>query len=135
MGGEVGEPSLCGFGEGHGRHQWSWTGCRGTPGVGTWNDQPVLTDTLDRRAPPVWPARSVDPSGAAAVELVSDPLTREPDPAMTARVVALARERGLLLMAAGIYSNVIRVLVPLVAEPEQIDAGLEILDGAIADAA
>jgi 4-aminobutyrate aminotransferase / (S)-3-amino-2-methylpropionate transaminase / 5-aminovalerate transaminase len=70
-----------------------------------------------------------------AIELVSDPLTREPDPAMTARVVALARERGLLLMAAGIYSNVIRVLVPLVAEREQIDAGLEILDGALADAA
>jgi 4-aminobutyrate aminotransferase/(S)-3-amino-2-methylpropionate transaminase len=62
-------------------------------------------------------------------------LTREPDPALTARVVALARERGLLLMAAGIYSNVIRVLVPLVAERELVDAGLEILDGALADAA
>ena len=70
-----------------------------------------------------------------AIELVSDPLTREPDPALTARVVALARERGLLLMAAGIYSNVIRVLVPLVAERELVDAGLEILDGALADAA
>ncbi|MDX6567638.1 MAG: hypothetical protein QOH15_216, partial [Gaiellales bacterium] len=52
----------------------------------------------------------------------------------TARVVALARERGLLLMAAGIYSNVIRVLVPLVADEEQIEAGLEILEGALADA-
>ena len=37
-----------------------------------------------------------------------------------------------LLMAAGIYSNVIRVLVPLVADPEQVEAGLEILDGALA---
>ena len=46
--------------------------------------------------------------------------------------MALARERGLLLMAAGIYSNVIRVLVPLVADPEQVEAGLEILDGALA---
>ena len=30
MSGEVGEPSLCGFGEGHGRHQRAWSGCRGT---------------------------------------------------------------------------------------------------------
>ncbi len=35
-------------------------------------------------------------------------------------------------MAAGIYSNVIRVLVPLVADSEQVEAGLEILDGALA---
>src|ERR1022692_1100090 len=26
----VREPSLCGFGEGHGRHQRSWSGCRRT---------------------------------------------------------------------------------------------------------
>jgi 4-aminobutyrate aminotransferase/(S)-3-amino-2-methylpropionate transaminase len=61
-------------------------------------------------------------------------LTKEPDAAATARVVALARERGLLLMAAGIYSNVIRVLVPLVADEDQVEAGLEILDSALADA-
>jgi 4-aminobutyrate aminotransferase len=68
-----------------------------------------------------------------ALELVSDPATREPAAAETARVVELARERGLMLMAAGIYSNVIRILVPLVVEDAELEAGLDILDGALAD--
>jgi 4-aminobutyrate aminotransferase/(S)-3-amino-2-methylpropionate transaminase len=85
------------------------------------------------RRPQIGDVRGLGPM--VAIELVSDPLTKEPDPATTGRVVALARERGLLLMAAGIYSNVIRVLVPLVADHEQVEAGLEILDGALADAA
>jgi 4-aminobutyrate aminotransferase/(S)-3-amino-2-methylpropionate transaminase len=85
------------------------------------------------RRPQIGDVRGLGPM--VAIELVSDPLTKEPDPATTGRVVALARERGLLLMAAGIYSNVIRVLVPLVADLEQVEAGLEILDGALADAA
>ena len=46
----------------------------------------------------------------------------------------LARERGLMLMGAGIYSNVVRILVPLVVTDEDLQAGLDILDGCLADA-
>jgi 4-aminobutyrate aminotransferase/(S)-3-amino-2-methylpropionate transaminase len=69
-----------------------------------------------------------------AMELVKDRSTREPAPEETARIVALARERGLLLMAAGVYSNVIRILVPLVATEADIDEGFQILESAVADA-
>jgi 4-aminobutyrate aminotransferase/(S)-3-amino-2-methylpropionate transaminase len=69
-----------------------------------------------------------------ALELVADAQTRTPAPDVAARVVTLARERGLLLMAAGLYSNVIRILVPLVATDGEVDDGLAILEQAIRDA-
>ncbi len=69
-----------------------------------------------------------------AIELVRDRLSKEPAVEETGRTVALARERGLLLMAAGIYSNVIRVLVPLVADAQDLDEGFAILEESLADA-
>jgi 4-aminobutyrate aminotransferase/(S)-3-amino-2-methylpropionate transaminase len=70
-----------------------------------------------------------------AIELVEDRETKAPAAALASRTVELARERGLLLMGAGIYSNCIRVLVPLVATDADIEQGLEILEGALRDAA
>jgi 4-aminobutyrate aminotransferase/(S)-3-amino-2-methylpropionate transaminase len=42
--------------------------------------------------------------------------------------VAAARERGLLLIPCGLYSNVIRILVPLVVESDDLEHGLGILE-------
>jgi len=42
-------------------------------------------------------------------------------------------EHGLITITAGTYSNVIRVLVPLVATKEQIDEGLDVLESALAN--
>ena len=67
------------------------------------------------------------------IELVTDRDTKEPAAAEAGRVVALARERGLMLMGAGIYSNVVRILVPLVVTNEDLQAGLDILDGCFAE--
>jgi 4-aminobutyrate aminotransferase/(S)-3-amino-2-methylpropionate transaminase len=39
----------------------------------------------------------------------------------------------LITITAGTYSNVIRVLVPLVATKEQIDEGLDVLESALAN--
>jgi len=69
-----------------------------------------------------------------AIELVKDRASKEPAPEETARTVALARDRGLLLMAAGLYSNVIRVLVPLVVEQRDLDEGFAMLEESLADA-
>ncbi len=41
-------------------------------------------------------------------------------------------EHGLITITAGSYSNVIRILVPLVASNEQIDEGLDVLEAALA---
>ena len=40
----------------------------------------------------------------------------QPDADLTKRMVAEAQKRGLILLSCGVYANVIRVLVPLVAE-------------------
>ncbi|AZI44317.1 4-aminobutyrate--2-oxoglutarate transaminase [Deinococcus psychrotolerans] len=66
-----------------------------------------------------------------ALELVEDPLTKTPATALTQRVVEQARERGLLLLKAGLYGNVIRVLVPLTATPRDIHEGLLRLEAAL----
>jgi 4-aminobutyrate aminotransferase len=67
------------------------------------------------------------------IELVEDRETKAPAAAAAARTVELARDRGLMLMAAGVYSNVIRILVPLVAGDDDLREGLDILDGVLAD--
>jgi len=72
--------------------------------------------------------------GMLAMELVTDRETKEPAAAETGRIVALARERGLILMASGLYSNAIRVLVPLVATEQDLDEGFAILEESLVDA-
>lgn len=52
---------------------------------------------------------------------------------VTKRIVAKARERGLLLLTAGAKSCVIRVLVPLVVSDAELDDGLNRLGAACAD--
>jgi 4-aminobutyrate aminotransferase/(S)-3-amino-2-methylpropionate transaminase len=69
----------------------------------------------------------------AGIELVTDHLTQKPAAAETARVLASARERGLIVLRAGIHSNVIRTLMPLTIPDEQLDAGLDILEAALAE--
>jgi 4-aminobutyrate aminotransferase/(S)-3-amino-2-methylpropionate transaminase len=62
-----------------------------------------------------------------ALELVRDRNTREPAPEIAAAVVTAARERGLLLLKAGLYDNVIRVLVPLTIADDLLEEALEAL--------
>ena len=69
-----------------------------------------------------------------AMELVQDRATKAPAAEETARIVALARDRGLILMGSGLYGNAIRVLVPLVATPDDLDEGFAILEESLADA-
>jgi len=71
-----------------------------------------------------------------AIELVEDPATKRPATELATKVVEAAAERGLLLLKSGIYSNCIRVLVPLVITDAQLDEALsvweEALDSALA---
>ncbi|MGH2377592.1 MAG: aspartate aminotransferase family protein [Candidatus Limnocylindria bacterium] len=70
-----------------------------------------------------------------AVELVADRGSKEPAAALVKEVIDAACARGLLLMRAGLYGNVIRTLVPLVITDAQLDEGLGILEAAMADRA
>jgi 4-aminobutyrate aminotransferase/(S)-3-amino-2-methylpropionate transaminase len=82
------------------------------------------------RYPQIGDVRGIGPM--IAMELVNDPDTKEPAPELASRVVDEARERGLLLLKAGLYANVIRVLVPLVATERDMSDALAALDDALA---
>jgi 4-aminobutyrate aminotransferase/(S)-3-amino-2-methylpropionate transaminase len=69
-----------------------------------------------------------------ALELVADPVTKEPAKAATNQVLAEAARNGLLTLKAGIYDNVVRILAPLVMEEPLLHEGLDILDRALAAA-
>ena len=63
-----------------------------------------------------------------AVELVKDRHTMEPDAELTKRVTAKAAENGLILLSCGVYSNVLRILVPLTASDKLVDEGLDTIE-------
>ncbi|MBT2573221.1 4-aminobutyrate--2-oxoglutarate transaminase [Bacillus sp. ISL-51] len=67
----------------------------------------------------------------AAIEIVKDQVTREPDKAKAAAIAKTANENGLLLLTAGINGNIIRFLTPLVMTDEQLAEGLEIIEAAL----
>ncbi len=64
-----------------------------------------------------------------AVELVHP--DRSPDPEATQRVAARCHQEGLLVLTAGTYGNVIRLLPPLVIPDELLDEGLDVLIDAL----
>lgn len=66
-----------------------------------------------------------------AIELVRDPKTKEPASSETAAVITAARERGLLLLSAGTYGNVIRFLAPLTISDAALAEGLDVLAAAL----
>jgi 4-aminobutyrate aminotransferase / (S)-3-amino-2-methylpropionate transaminase / 5-aminovalerate transaminase len=71
----------------------------------------------------------------AAIELVKDRETREPGADVAVAAVAAALDRGLIILKTGIYDNVIRILVPIAASDEDIDAGLDRLEESLGAAA
>jgi len=66
-----------------------------------------------------------------AIELVHDRETKRPAAELASAVVEAAAERGLLLLKSGIYSNCIRVLVPLVITDAELDEALGVWEQAL----
>jgi 4-aminobutyrate aminotransferase/(S)-3-amino-2-methylpropionate transaminase len=83
-----------------------------------------------RRWPIVGDVRGL--GGMQAIELVQSQATKLPASEETKQITKYCYEHGLITITAGSYSNVIRVLVPLVATNEQIDEGLDVLESALA---
>ncbi|ERI05957.1 4-aminobutyrate--2-oxoglutarate transaminase [Aneurinibacillus aneurinilyticus] len=69
-----------------------------------------------------------------AMELVTDRMTKEPAKDATSKVVSECWSNGLIGLSAGLSSNVLRFLPPLVITDEQLDKGLHILEQAIVSA-
>jgi 4-aminobutyrate aminotransferase len=71
-----------------------------------------------------------------ALELVrpEDGDGRTPDPDLTKRIQAEAIARRLIVLTAGTYVNVIRIIPPLVTTSDEVDQALSILDQSLAAA-
>jgi 4-aminobutyrate aminotransferase/(S)-3-amino-2-methylpropionate transaminase len=63
-----------------------------------------------------------------AMELFEDPERSVPAAKLTSALVAEAAQRGLILLACGVYANVIRVLVPLTVSDDLIDEAVDIIE-------
>jgi len=70
-----------------------------------------------------------------ALELVRSKATREPVAEETKLVSRFCYEHGLITITAGSYSNVIRLLMPLVISDTQMDEALDVLEAALAHVA
>ncbi len=74
-----------------------------------------------------WLARPRGLGAMRGIDVV-DPATGAPDPALAARLLEAARERGLLMMTAS--GNTIRTLMPLVITDQQLERALSIFEQA-----
>ncbi|WP_131741101.1 4-aminobutyrate--2-oxoglutarate transaminase [Actinomadura roseirufa] len=66
-----------------------------------------------------------------AIELVREG-TKEPDPELTAEIARRCHARGLLVLTAGTYGNVLRFLPPLVIPERLLLEGLDVIEAAFA---
>jgi 4-aminobutyrate aminotransferase/(S)-3-amino-2-methylpropionate transaminase len=80
-----------------------------------------------------WPAiGDVRGLGAMlAIELVRDPVAKEPAPELAKAVIDAALERGVILLKAGLHGNCIRVLCPLTIEEAVLEEALEAWEDAL----
>ena len=84
---------------------------------------------LQKKYPRIGDVRNL--GAMIALEFVTDPQSREPDKATASAVIAECVKHGLLVIGAGIYGNVLRLLPPLVVSDEQLAQALQIIEDAV----
>ncbi len=96
----------------------------------------IVKDRFDRWAREIAVVGDSRGLGAMrAVELVADKKTKKPLPVpLVKSIVKACEEKGLLLLKAGAYDNVLRTLMPLTIAPADLDKGLEIMEDVLASA-
>jgi 4-aminobutyrate aminotransferase/(S)-3-amino-2-methylpropionate transaminase len=70
-----------------------------------------------------------------AVELVKDQATKEPNKELTSQIVQECYRRGIIVLSAGLYGNVLRFLTPLVITDEQLKEALDVIQEVFEDMA
>lgn len=96
--------------------------------IGKWFER--RTSEWKQRFPLVGDIRGI--GAMRALELVRDRHTREAAKEETETILKYCWQNGLVLLPAGTYGNVIRLLVPLVITDEQLEEGFLILEAALA---
>jgi 4-aminobutyrate aminotransferase-like enzyme len=86
-------------------------------------------DGLAARTPSIGEVRGI--GAMQAIEFVRDRGTKKPAPEVVDAAIKRACERGLLLLRAGLHSNVIRTLVPLTISDALLEEGLDLLEASL----
>jgi len=60
-----------------------------------------------------------------------DPITRQPAKELVAALTKTCYENGLIILSAGVHSNVLRFLTPLIISNEELNEGLDILKNSL----
>ncbi|MBN8200134.1 4-aminobutyrate--2-oxoglutarate transaminase [Bacillus sp. NTK034] len=68
-----------------------------------------------------------------AVEFVKDQDTKEPNKEIVQEILSKAHKRGLIVMSAGLFGNIIRLLTPLITTDEQLNEGFSVLEEVIGE--
>ncbi|MBI2066907.1 MAG: 4-aminobutyrate--2-oxoglutarate transaminase [Deltaproteobacteria bacterium] len=80
---------------------------------------------LEKEIPTIGEIRGL--GAMIAVELVKDRQTKKPNKEAVDHVISTAARRGVLLLAAGLWGNVLRFLPPLSITESQIDEALDVV--------
>jgi 4-aminobutyrate aminotransferase/(S)-3-amino-2-methylpropionate transaminase len=67
-----------------------------------------------------------------AIEVVADRTTKEPAPKIASRVIEECYREGVIVMKAGTYDNVVRLLPPLTIDEGLLQEGLDVLEKSVA---
>jgi 4-aminobutyrate aminotransferase / (S)-3-amino-2-methylpropionate transaminase / 5-aminovalerate transaminase len=67
-----------------------------------------------------------------SIEMVRDRDSREPAGDLTKEISRYCYEHGVLTISAGTFSNIIRLLMPLIINDEQFDEAMDVLEAALA---
>ncbi|WP_455232883.1 4-aminobutyrate--2-oxoglutarate transaminase [Geopseudomonas aromaticivorans] len=86
---------------------------------------------LQAQHPSIVDVRGLGAMVAIELGVGGDP--HQPDAELTNRLVARARDKGLILLSCGPYGNVLRMLVPLTVEDALLERGLAILGECFAE--
>jgi len=84
---------------------------------------------LQQRTPLIGDVRGL--GAMVALELVRDRATKEPAPGETTAVIHRAMRRGVVLLRAGMYSNVVRILTPLVITDGELDEAVDVIEESV----
>ncbi|GGC75640.1 4-aminobutyrate--2-oxoglutarate transaminase [Undibacterium terreum] len=88
-------------------------------------------DSLKAKYPRIGDVRGV--GAMLALEFVKGDKNQTPDAALAQRVMDRARENGVLVIKCGLHRNVVRSLIPLVADDATVDEAVRILGKSIAE--
>jgi 4-aminobutyrate aminotransferase / (S)-3-amino-2-methylpropionate transaminase / 5-aminovalerate transaminase len=68
-----------------------------------------------------------------AIEFIKDSSTNAPNKEIVQEIIQAAHQNGLIIMSAGLFGNIIRLLTPLVISDEQLTEGLDVLQKVITE--